>query len=1423
MNWKWPKEIVKISAKFNFCLAISIVGWWNTTIGQEQSGTHSSQPLKFSHISSKDGLPQNSVLAIHQDENGFIWMGTDDGLARYDGYEFRVFRHTNEKNSLSNNVIRAIISDPLGNIWIGTEGGGVNIFDVRNEEFIQVDSTSSSLAKAKISGLILTKDQHIIAATNGNGIFDFHLDFSKSQRVKDYMMSLDIQHFHTGNSKLTDNKIWSVFEDTKNKLWIGTLESGACVKEGNDFTSVYLIDQKDTVTSVKSFFEDNDKNLWFGTEKNGLFLLSDTKSTTIEKIPLPCKKKHPHPSGLNITSFQQDDSGNLWIGTLGEGLFILDKERKESNHYQDEPNNPYSLNGNSVYTQYKDRSGIIWLGMYSGEGLNKVSPNQQQFEHIRYDPNLQQGLSGKMVKSILKDSQGNLWVGLFNGGISLLKIGAKQFQYFTARNSSILPHNNVQAIFERSNGDIWIGTDGGGIAVVDSKQRLLRVFKQNPADPNSLKKNEIWSIVEDPGGHLWIGTANGGGLHRFDPKNGEFENFKHNTENSNSPLFNDVRALLVDSKNNLWIGTYGGGLSKMSLSNGQFSHFSPNDSYTGSLSHGIITSIMEDQKGYIWVGTFGGGLNRINPLDGKIKIIREKDGLPSDIVKAILEDNDGQIWISTVNGLSSLNPDTFTFKNYREEDGLQSDEFNLGSAFKHESGKLFFGGINGFNSFFPDKIQPYPSPTPPVLTGFRVLNKEVLPHQKVINSVILNQSISHTDYISLNHTHNSFEFEFSSLEYLSQDKINYYYRLDGYDQDWIQVDSKRRFATYANLKPGTYQFQIKSAYEGDLLFSPTRTVTLEILPPWYMSTWAVLLYLILFLLTAYGIKLFIAWRYKLRNDLKLERIEKQKQEEINQIKLRFFTNISHELRTPLMLIKSPLEQLIKRPDLPTPVTTQLESINSNAARLVKLINQLLEFRKQETGNLKLSVKRVHLRDYFFEIKQSFQVIADQRNIQFELEFVEPLPEFLWFDPDQMEKVFFNLIYNAFKFTLADEGRIKIKVRGELKKINQVAQQGVTIEIIDNGKGIPESQIKHIFDRFFQIRQSGRTSDMGTGIGLALSKNLVDFHHGTITAESIPKQETIFSVWMRFGFDHFEKHELIPLQESEMEQEWIRGQMTNIYQDSISTNLPIFSNQGGKKDNKILLVEDNPELLNLLTHAFQSHFEVKVATNGKIGLEILQNESVDFIVSDIMMPEMDGIEFCARVKSQLESSHIPLILLTAKSSHEHQLEGYESGADDYISKPFELDLLVHKVQNILQTRQKQHAQFSSSTEYTPTKLNLTSPDEKFINDSIKIIEENIEKEDFSVQELVKEIGISRTLVFEKFKSLIGQTPNEFILMIRMKRAAQLLRDSDLKINEISYKTGFSNPKYFSKLFQKQFGSTPSTFRKGVDNKEKNLQR
>ncbi|SHN31551.1 Signal transduction histidine kinase [Cyclobacterium lianum] len=1399
--------------------AISLVAFWDLW-GQEATGTY-----RFSHYTSQDGLPQNSVLAIIQDESGYLWLGTDDGLARFDGYQFKTYKHDPEQPyTISNNVIRTLLQDQNGMIWIGTEGGGLNVFHPKIEKFLRLDSFNQELAQVpgkKISSSLMDSKGNIWIGTQTEGIYKIsNLDiWSESGRLEAFSRQLDIVHYHRNNSALEDNKIWTIYEDDKGDIWVGTFESGVYKFSGSDIKK-----PKDSHfpsnRSVKAFFEDAGGNFWIGTEKDGLY-----KRTSGDSIFLPVRDFEKFSAsisqGPNITQIMADQQGKIWIGTLGNGLFMYQPEEDKWQHYKDDPTDPYSLNGNSVYTLFQDQNQNIWLGMYSGEGLNKTNPMLQQFEHIRFHPDENKGLSGKMVKSIMEDSAGNLWVGLFNEGLNLREKGATQFEYFSVASNPGLKNNNVQYVYQSKDGQIWLGTDGGGLHEFSPITRSFTSHTHLNGAAGEFRKNEIWAIAEDADGRLWLGGANGGGLMVFDRSANRFRRIPHVPGDSQTPGFDDIRTLYIDSKEQLWIGTYGGGLNKMDLQTGNFTYYQHDRRDPNSISHDIITCIMEDKKGYFWIGTFGGGLNRLNPVDGTFKVYREKDGLPSDVIKAVLEDELGQLWISTVRGLAVLNRETEVFKNYTQEDGLQSNEFNLGAAFKDADGKLYFGGTNGFNAFYPETIRALPAPNTPVISKLKVLNQEVLPGDTILETQILQQNIGFTDELVLDHQHNSFEFEFSALEYSGQDKLMYAYRLKGYDEDWIVTDSKRRFAPYANLKPGRYQWELKVFREESAEQSAVRTLGITMLPPWYRSQWAYLCYALLFILLVYLSKRIISWRIKLRNDLKFERLEKQKQKEISRLKMRFFTNISHELRTPLMLIKAPLERLSKAAELSDSTRHQLISIHNNAQRLLKLINQLLDFRKQETGHLQLAVKQVNVKDFLQNIFQSFEAMAIQNSIHFSLEVDEKLAADQWFDPDQMEKVFYNIIFNAFKFT-PQGGKITVRLLPCMMVSEEERFPGFKIEVEDNGPGIEPEFQPLIFDRFYQINEAHSFGKVGTGIGLALSKNLVNFHKGIIEVHSEPHVRTIFSVKLRTGYDHYQEHEMTHQRYSASATAAKEGDMI-VISDHRASKATKSIPRHPQSDKKVLVVEDNPELLELLREALAERFTVNTATNGREGLEIINRYRPDLVLSDVMMPEMDGIEFCARIKNDINSSHIPVLLLTAKSSHMHQLEGYESGADDYITKPFPLDLLLVKINNLLEGRFRFQTQFKRTLDLSPEKVQISSPDEKILKTAIAVIEKHMDEPSFGIPHLVKELGLSRTLVFEKFRSLLDQTPNEFIQMIRLKRAAHLLVTSDLKISEIAYMVGFNRPKYFSQCFQKQFTNSPKVYRQkqqaGLHNEDK----
>ncbi|MBD8487364.1 response regulator [Echinicola sp. CAU 1574] len=1367
---------------------------------------------KFTHFTSQDGLPQNSILAILQDDMGYLWFGTDDGLARFDGYQFTVYKHQFQNpNSLNNNVIRGLAQDKNGYIWISTEGGGINIYDPKTASFCSI--RNSELINSKKTGSLLIDHQgNIWVSTLTDGIYKVNLPPSSEIHHLDKLVDqLKVTHYTKDNSRLADDNIWQLFQDSSQQIWIGTYDHGAQLIDPitGTFSSIDIYHHGKKVKSVKGFFEDNEKNLWIGTENHGVFIKAPESKSF---------KPFRTSSGLeeeNITSFLQDKQGNIWIGTLGGGLFVYETNSSTVYHYDDNPSDSYSLNGKSVYTMLEDENGNLWIGMYSGEGLNKINPSSQHFEHYRPQVNDRGSLSGKMVKSIFIDHQANLWVGMFNGGLNVKMDGANNFREVPLNSNSGQGSTNVQVIFEDSHRKLWIGTDGSGLYQYSPSLNKMKAYHHDVHDSTSLSKDEIWAIAEDGNGSLWIGMANGGGLNRFDPSTNQFQPFYHRPNNPRTPSFNDVRTLLVDSKNRLWIGTYGGGLNRYDFDTDTFVYYKHDPSNNQSISHDIITSLHEDQHGAIWVGTFGGGLNQLDPATQNFNHFRENDGLPSDVIKAVLEDDSGQLWISTVKGLSSFNPEMGTFKNYTAEDGLQSNEFNLGSAFKSIDGKMYFGGTNGFNAFLPEQIGLPQSPKKPVLTKLRVLNRVVHPGDTVEQNVLLTNSISYTDELTLYDDHNSFELEFSAMEFNQQEKIGYAYMLEGFDKDWVYTDASRRYAAYSNLLPGEYIFKVKSTSENGLQSSEERTLQLSVLPPWYKSTIAFWVYIILFLLIAYFVKSIIGFRIKMKNDLRFERLENQKQEEINQLKLRFFTNISHELRTPLMLIKLPLEQLIRQKDLSYQIHQQLNSIHNNASRLLRLINQLLEFRKQETGHLKLEVQEYNPLSFFKSVFASFEALAKQRNIDFKLILEDHLPKKIWFDLDQMEKVAYNICYNAFKFT-PNGGKISVQVKNRTLTEGNTNIEGIEIIVEDNGKGIPLKYQDRIFERFFQIEDPHRNITAGTGIGLSLSKNIVEFHHGKISMSSIPDVHTAFSIFLRNGKEHFQPHEIrsIPIT-GKSERPTLEEELSTLDLHMLSSINPKNDNtsvDAALKNKKLLLVEDNEELLYLMKSALKDHFQILTASNGKEGLHVATSRFPDIIISDVMMPEMDGVELCSLLKKEIKTSHIPVLLLTARSNHDYQLEGYSSGADDYLSKPFPLDLMIAKIRNLLHTREKFKEAFKLKPEIMPSDISISPADTELLEKAIQIAEKHMDNPDFDITMFVREMGMSRTILFDKLKATTDHTPNEFIQTLRLKRAAQLLLQSDHKISEISYMVGFNNPKYFSKCFQKHFGCSPRQYSK-----------
>lgn len=1364
--------------------------------------------LKFDHITTENGLPQEHVFCILQDHRGFLWLGMETGLTRYDGYTFKTYRHDPEDTtSISSNIIRALYQDQSGMIWVGTDGGGLCRFDPKTEIFDTYKhrpQDAGSLSGNRIYGITQDRSGALWVATLGDGLNRLVFDTLDNRQI-----NLSIDRFQADPANpvaLAEDNIWTIYLDNRQQLWIGTVGGGldrldlsTPIMDNPEFRHYqHLPGQTESISdnSIKTIFEDHRGMLWVGTEYRGLNRL-DPATGKFKRFParqdIPGSLSHNY-----VSSILEDEQQNLWVGTNGGGLNLYKPETGSFSHYQHVGSDPYSLNGQLVNTIFQDRSGIIWVGMVN-KGLNRIDPQKQQIRHFYAVPYQTGSLNSNLVKSIYEDRNGEIWVGTYGGGLSHFDPEQRTFKHYRqAPASDADGSNNVQRIYEDRQGNFWIGTDGGGLYQFDRQQKVFRSFNTSPSGKTKLTGNSVWTICEDLRGNIWIGTADGG-LNCFRRETQEFEHFQHDPKVTTSINGTDVRIIYEDHLGILWIGTYDGGLNRLNPADGTFIRYTNHPGDSTSISNNIITDIFEspnDRK--LWIGTFGGGLNLFDRVSTTFTHFRESDGLANDVVKSIEEDQDGNLWISTLKGISKFHPGQQVFINYTSSDGLQGPGFNLGSSCLSDDGALYFGGTNGFNCFYPEKLIKLSKEHPVCLiTDLRIFNRSIKVGEKIGKQVILDKAIEVAEEITIPHDIDDFTFEFSALDFASSDKIRYAYQLEGNDNSWQYTSANRRYASYTHLPGGRYVFKVRASNkDGQWNEQITRLTVHRLSPPW-KSPLAIGVYVILILLAVYLLRKYAIARLKLINELKLERLERKKNKELNEMKLRFFTNISHEIRTPLSLILGPIQSLISQGIGNQETRNQLQIMNRNANRLLILVNQLLEFRAQEAGHSQLKVAKGNIIPFLAEISMSFKELARQRDIEFSFESGQDRIE-LWFDRSQMEKVIYNLLSNAFKFT-ADKGRIGLKV-------SEGSQDTVVLEVKDNGQGIPPEELPYIFDRFHKFNDNYSGNYLGSGIGLALVKNIVSAHHGEIKVDSRPNEFTRFTIRLPQGVQSFREDQIIAdFKESEdpihYKKATLEAEQVQVIQDRTAApgNAP-----------KLLLVEDNEDVRHFLKEIFLTTHRIQEAANGEEGWELARSTDPDLIISDIMMPEMDGIELCQKIKTSLETSHIPVILLTARTSLVYQFEGLETGADDYITKPFNPDLLKLRVKNIIESRQKLRSKFSQQIAIEPQEIALTSPDQELLKNAIAAVEKHMDNGEFDVNQLARELGLSRPVLYRKLPAITNHTPNEFIRIIRLKRAAQILSKYDMPISEVCYSTGFKTPKYFSKCFRELFGQSPSEY-------------
>ena len=1349
------------------------------------------QSLNFDHLTPEDGLSESTVLAITQDAEGFMWFGTREGLNRYDARKIKVYRNDPEDSTtLSDNFIYSLLWDRRGRLWIGTRNG-LNLFDPATETFKRYFSAvdnSQSLSDNTITSILEDHDGRIWLGTR-RGL--------NLLVERDSMSFSSFMHDRANGNSMGNDDIHALFQDREGIIWIGTAGGFSRLDykgpENYSFKSFKLpalAGRYQKNNSVNCFAEDGYKRILVGTERSGLVFLD---KQSFEFVSLP---QHNRIGSKAVRSILVDPSGNFWIGTIG-GLFIANHDFSATRNLRNVHENTSSLTDNSIRSIFYDRHGTYWIGTFHG-GVNIYSPLSKQFRHL--NPRMAgRKINIKIASAITSDRQGNFWIATEGNGLFFMDASSNvkgQFKH-DERNPNSLSHDNIKCLLLEEDKGIWIGTIKG-LDYYDFKRKEFIHFRNNRENKAGLPDDVIYDILKDNSGKLWVATYFGG-LARINTNLGVVENiYSHDPNNMRTLCSQTLTCLLKDSENNLWVGT-ASGLNKQ-LPDGSFLRLPVTFRNTSSAVDHYITTIFEDSKKRIWAGTRGRGFHLLTGDGRTVRHFNQEDGLPGNSVYGLQEDDNGFLWISTENGLSRFDPGSNEFKNYNRSDGLLCKEFNFNSSHRDSHGNFYFGGYNGVAWFHPDSIYENRVLPSVVFTAVRLFNKEISADD---GTGVMHNNVNNESTLRFHHNQNIFSVEFAVLNFINSSKNEFAYRLEGFEEGWNYV--REPVATYMNLNPGTYTLHVKGANNDGFWNDSSRTLSIVVLPPPWKTWWAYAGYCVVFLLLLFGWARLNRKQITLRHELQLEHMENVKQEELHRAKLNFFTNIAHEIRTPVTLISSPIEHLLENYSQNAILKKELSLVKNNSDRLMRLLNQLLDFQKQETGNVKLKVDNRNIVSFLREIVGSFKEYAHSRNVSLSFDYTSA-EVCLWFDREELSKVFFNLLANALKFTPGG-GEINVslsstEISGES---GLIVSQGDFVQIVvqDNGLGVAPDQLEKIFHRFYQAENSG-IRDAGFGIGLALCKGIIDLHHGTISVESREATATDpgftkFTIMLRTGNGHFDSSQILP----ETDQSF-----TDLYDDEVHVCTTESKCTGERS--LILLVEDNEEIRTYMREMLSGAYDVLESANGADGLAVALERLPDLVVSDVMMPFMDGIELVSKLKRDPRTNHIPIILLTARGTVNHQVEGIGTGADDYLTKPFNTSLLMVKIKNHLATREKLKEKYSRMVRLQPKDIEIQDPDEQFLQKLMHILEDNMNDSEFNVSGLAKEIGMSRPVLFRKTKMLTGLSVIDLLRNVRLKRAEMLLKQRKLTISEIAFTVGFSDPKYFSKAFRNHYGKSPSQF-------------
>ena len=1320
------------------------------------------QSYQFKHLEVSDGLSNNSVNTICKDRDGFMWFGTTTGLNRYDGYTFKIYQHAeNDPGSLPDNYITDIVEMPDGRFWVNT-GRGYVLFDKEQDCFItDVTGFMKNLESGGVpEQVFVDREGNTCLSVAGEGCYRY------KEGGKRLFFSY-VEH------SLPEHGVTQIAECSDGLLLIYNTGLLVCldratlaIKWKSDEIKKYIPAGK---TIEFSLFVDRDNCIWAYSLMGIWAYDCGTKSWRTDLTAIWSSRPD-----VIIHAVAQDIEGRIWVGKDYDGIDVLEKETGKVTSLVAHDDNGRSLPHNTIYDLYADRDGIMWVGTYK-KGVSYYSESIFKFNMYEWGD----------ITCIEQADENRLWLGTNDHGILLWNRSTGKAEPFWRDAEGQLP-NPVVSMLKSKDGKLWVGTFNGGLYCMDGSR--VRSYKEGVG--NTLASNNVWALVEDDKGRIWIASL-GGGLQCLEPVSGTFETY---TSSNSALLENNVTSLCWVDDNTLFFGTANQGVGMMDMRTREIKKIQ-GQSGNVKLSNDAVNHVYKDSRGLVWIATREG----LNVYDTRRHVFLDLSSVAEakgNFIAAITEDQERNMWVSTSRKVIRVTVASdgkgsylFDSRAYNSEDGLQNCDFNQRSIKTLHNGIIAIGGLYGVNVFAPDHIR-YNKMLPNVMfTGLSLFDEAVKVGQSYGGRVLIEKELNDVENVEFDYKQNIFSVSFASDNYNLPEKTQYMYKLEGFNNDWLTLPLGVHNVTFTNLAPGKYVLRVKAINSDGYVGIKEATLGIVVNPPFWMSWWAYLLYTV-----GLVIVLFLA-RYRMlkreREKFHLQQIENEvaKNEEINNMKFRFFTNVSHELRTPLTLIISPLEGMLKE-TTDELQSTRLQLMYRNAQRLLHLVNQLLDFRKGEMSTHQLSLSEGDIISYVHSVCNSFLLMADKKHIQFS--FFSGIDTFsMAFDADKVGKIVMNLLSNAFKFT-PEGGRVTVM-------IEHVAGTPdiLEIKIADTGIGISDVDKEHIFERFYQAGHKGVEETTGNGIGLSLVRDFVTLHEGEVKVFDNIGMGSVFVI--QFPVKHVETQVQLPEEtgmpagdeeDKEMKEE-AREEMER-------KNFPL-----------LLIVDDNEDFRIFMRYSLELQYRVKLAVNGKEAWEMMQEELPDLVISDVMMPQMDGNELCRLIKQDKRTAHIPVILLTARQNTEAKLEGLQTGADDYVTKPFNMTILVLRIRKLIELS-RYHRVTQGMIDPAPSEIVITSLDEKLIEKAIKYVEDNMSRTELSVEELSRELGMSRVHLYKKLLQITGKTPIEFIRVIRLKRAAQLLRESQLHVSEVAFEVGFNNPKYFSRYFKDEFGVLPSVY-------------